>query len=80
MPGGNPPIPGKSQMISTIDPQSAASPESDSTGGAANESAPQTKPKSPDEKDMEMITEERPRIWATERYSCKSSFLVKLMN
>ena len=29
---------------------------------------------------MEMITEEVPRIFATERYSCKSSFLVEIIN
>ena len=29
---------------------------------------------------MDMITEETPRIWAAERYSCKSTFLASMFN
>ena len=37
-------------------------------------------PKTQDEKDMDMITEETPRIFANIRYTCKSSFVVDTIN
>ena len=64
VPGGNPPVPGSGVVSSVI------------SGTSSSTSANKTQ----DERDMAMITEETQKIFATERYTCKSSFYVAMVN